>query len=191
MAALGVVAEPAEQAEPAAETTEQTTPTTAETTEPAAAEKQEEKAKETPKTSTASPAKEATQYLRVPLDRLDSLVALIGEMVVNRSAFNQRLADFEARIEDMQTSVERFRNVSHDVETRYSVEALKSGNRRNHVVNKKNISFHNSEQEGLDSLEFDRYTDFHLLARSLTEACLLYTSPSPRDQRGSRMPSSA
>ena len=26
---------------------------------------------------------------------------------------------------------------------------------------------------------------------SLNEACLLYTSPSPRDQRGSRMPSSA
>ena len=25
----------------------------------------------------------------------------------------------------------------------------------------------------------------------LTSACLLYTSPSPRDQRGSRMPSSA
>ena len=28
-------------------------------------------------------------------------------------------------------------------------------------------------------------------ATSLQEACLLYTSPSPRDQRGSRMPSSA
>ena len=166
MAALGAVTESAQQAEPAAESNEQTT----ETNEPVAAEKQEEKAKETAKTPAASTAKEATQYLRVPLDRLDSLVALIGEMVVNRSAFNQRLADFEARIEDMQTSVERFRNVSHDVETRYSVEALKSGNRRNHVVNKKNISFHNSEQEGLDSLEFDRYTDFHLLARSLTEA---------------------
>ena len=26
---------------------------------------------------------------------------------------------------------------------------------------------------------------------SLSESCLLYTSPSPRDQRGSRMPSSA
>ena len=25
----------------------------------------------------------------------------------------------------------------------------------------------------------------------ITESCLLYTSPSPRDQRGSRMPSSA
>ena len=29
------------------------------------------------------------------------------------------------------------------------------------------------------------------LDKSKTEACLLYTSPSPRDQRGSRMPSSA
>ena len=28
-------------------------------------------------------------------------------------------------------------------------------------------------------------------APTLAEACLLYTSPSPRDQRGSRMPSSA
>ena len=29
------------------------------------------------------------------------------------------------------------------------------------------------------------------IARTLSGACLLYTSPSPRDQRGSRMPSSA
>ena len=28
-------------------------------------------------------------------------------------------------------------------------------------------------------------------AREVANACLLYTSPSPRDQRGSRMPSSA
>ena len=30
-----------------------------------------------------------------------------------------------------------------------------------------------------------------LIHRDVAEACLLYTSPSPRDQRGSRMPSSA
>ena len=29
------------------------------------------------------------------------------------------------------------------------------------------------------------------LGKGVTKACLLYTSPSPRDQRGSRMPSSA
>ena len=30
-----------------------------------------------------------------------------------------------------------------------------------------------------------------LMIRAMVNACLLYTSPSPRDQRGSRMPSSA
>ena len=40
------------------------------------------------------------------------------------------------------------------------------------------------------------YGDVHpvvdvLLTREAIKVCLLYTSPSPRDQRGSRMPSSA
>ena len=76
----------------------------------------------------AKPKKDQ-QYLRVPIDRLDGLVALIGEMIVNRSAFNQRLADFEDRIGDMNTSLQRFRNVAQEVETRYSVDALQSGRR--------------------------------------------------------------
>ena len=33
--------------------------------------------------------------------------------------------------------------------------------------------------------------EFHLQSNGLFDPCLLYTSPSPRDQRGSRMPSSA
>ena len=45
-----------------------------------------------------------------------------------------------------------------------------------------------------DMSEF--YADLHQIVRNLTSTdaffiCLLYTSPSPRDQRGSRMPSSA
>ena len=44
--------------------------------------------------------------------------------------------------------------------------------------------------------EFGTMEDFDVLlagmkARGLRLVCLLYTSPSPRDQRGSRMPSSA
>ena len=34
-------------------------------------------------------------------------------------------------------------------------------------------------------------SDGYSLAMEAVEACLLYTSPSPRDQRGTRMPSSA
>ena len=41
---------------------------------------------------------------------------------------------------------------------------------------------------GLEVKDADGNTVFSL---SWSETCLLYTSPSPRDQRGSRMPSSA
>ena len=141
----------------------------------------------------------------MPIDRLDGLVALIGEMIVNRSAFNQRLADFEDRIGDMNTSLQRFRNVAQEVETRYSVDALQSG-RRTHLFNHENqrLRFDGMESRKgeFDELEFDRYTEFHLTARTLSETtndvavitselknlhgdfhtCLLYTSPSPRDR---------
>ena len=37
----------------------------------------------------------------------------------------------------------------------------------------------------------DPVATIELIVQWLPETCLLYTSPSPRDQRGSRMPSSA
>ena len=39
--------------------------------------------------------------------------------------------------------------------------------------------------------ELDELLRVEATANTPTTACLLYTSPSPRDQRGSRMPSSA
>ena len=42
------------------------------------------------------------------------------------------------------------------------------------------------EERGFESLWFPEHS--HIPASRI---CLLYTSPSPRDQRGSRMPSSA
>ena len=158
-----------EQASPAAEVTTTALTTTADV------EISTEQSEPENTNSNKSKPKKDQQYLRVPLDRLDGLVALIGEMVVNRSAFNQRLADFEARIEDMQTSLQRFRGVAQEVETRYSVDALKSGRRThlfNHQNQKQKVRFDGFEQRGsqLDELEFDRYTDFHLTARTLSEA---------------------
>ena len=43
----------------------------------------------------------------------------------------------------------------------------------------------------LDISAAERPDSFADQAEALSPACLLYTSPSPRDQRGSRMPSSA
>ena len=50
-------------------------------------------------------------------------------------------------------------------------------------------------RESLKGREFHTETDTEIVAHQidhfLSKGCLLYTSPSPRDQRGSRMPSSA
>ena len=39
--------------------------------------------------------------------------------------------------------------------------------------------------------KMEKFREYYMGKHGVTEACLLYTSPSPRDQRGSRMPSSA
>ena len=44
--------------------------------------------------------------------------------------------------------------------------------------------------EGNPELDLNRLRENYMLEK-LATICLLYTSPSPRDQRGSRMPSSA
>lgn len=133
--------------------------------------KNSEEATDSKKKKQVAVAKESTQFLRVPLDRIDNLVGLVGEMIVNRSSFAQRLTDMQQRIEDMQTALSRFRSVAHDVETRYSVEALRSGTRNTTgPANKMPLINNTGRANDLDSLEFDRYTEFHLLARTLSES---------------------
>ena len=156
------VAEPATEAEP--ETVADEAPAKP---EKVAAKKGEQAKPEKPKVAAAP-----KQFLRVPLDRLDSLVSIVGEMVVNRSTISQKLTDFSDRLEEMTVALKRLRGVANDVETRYSVDALKTGSRRDHGqgVNRIKAALDGKPNGDLDSLEFDRYTDFHLLARSLSEA---------------------
>ena len=46
-------------------------------------------------------------------------------------------------------------------------------------------------QDAAGIVTFDDENLYHRRANGYVRDCLLYTSPSPRDQRGSRMPSSA
>ena len=58
---------------------------------------------------------------------------------------------------------------------------------------KENIQSKLNLRTQLHNLRFEEENDFqgHLTKLEKIFICLLYTSPSPRDQRGSRMPSSA
>ena len=54
--------------------------------------------------------------------------------------------------------------------------------------------FHDFKKQGVPAPELDKWLSavgWETLLNRKGTTCLLYTSPSPRDQRGSRMPSSA
>ena len=113
------------------------------------------------------------ESLRVPLARLDSLMREVGELIINRSAFEQRMADFARCVEEMQRAVTRMKGVAHDLDAKYGVGAL--GGRRALWGDGASLMpggrrFGNSAGDEFDALELDRYSEFHLLSRALAES---------------------
>ncbi|MFN7945953.1 MAG: Hpt domain-containing protein [Blastocatellia bacterium] len=115
----------------------------------------------TAKTPPDTAASQVTQFVRVPIARLNELGNLASELVIVRTAFEQRMADFARQLEDLRFGSERLRNISSTLETEYEAAMLSgNGSPRKPV---------NSTTHGFDELEFDQYTEFHLLSRELSE----------------------
>jgi len=134
------------------------------------------------------------EVVRVPLERLDELIRLVSELAISRTVFEQRMADFGREAEELQFSSERLQRVSSNLEIQYEVSALggrlalspvdQVGNPstglpstglgagpstelrtgRTGLAQEATLNTH-----GFDDLEFDRYTEFHLLTRELAE----------------------
>ncbi len=116
--------------------------------------------------------KKPTESLRVPLDRIDSLVREVGELIINRTSFEQRMADFARCVEEIQRAVERLQNTSHELDAKFAVGAL--GGRLRMWGDGASLlpdvlRRTGAGHEEFDSLEMDRYSEFHLLSRSLAE----------------------
>jgi chemosensory pili system protein ChpA (sensor histidine kinase/response regulator) len=100
----------------------------------------------------------AGQVLRVPVRRLDDLVRAVSELVLNRSTLEQHYAALIKQVEELKFSAARIRKVAQKLEADYEVRALAG-----------NLGKSTGGAYGFDELEFDRYTDFHLLTRELAE----------------------
>ncbi len=116
--------------------------------------------------------KKSGESLRVPLAKIDSLVREVGELMMNRTSFEQRMSDFGRCLEEMQRGVERMRNVSHDLDSKYGVGALGGrqrlwGDGASLLPGGRRLPGESNDE--FDALELDRYTEFHLLSRSLAE----------------------
>ena len=100
------------------------------------------------------------QVVRIPFERLGELVRSVSELVINRSSFDQHYAGLVDQVDELKLSTARLRRLALKLETDYEVRAL-AGNVAAAAMG--------PGGHGFDELEFDRYTDFHLLSRELTE----------------------
>jgi chemosensory pili system protein ChpA (sensor histidine kinase/response regulator) len=158
-------------------------PAVIEPAEPPAVYQQEQKPPEILPSTESKPAASIPfnrgQYVRVPIQRLDELVKLVSELVITRTSFEQSMRDFAREVDELHASSERLRRVSANIESQYEASAL-GGGRGLPLVLSGFRSVPGVEQSALsplsletaqhfDELEFDRYTEFHLLSRELSE----------------------
>nr|HET6905023.1 response regulator [Ktedonobacteraceae bacterium] len=120
--------------------------------------------------------------VRVRLEKLDELVNLFGEMLVNRSILEERVSRLVQLVADAGVSSARLRDVGQKLESRFEAATLPSGRSVQVMPGEgtqgignalsSNGSQHNAQAAHLDDfdeLELDRYTEFHQLARGLSE----------------------
>jgi chemotaxis protein histidine kinase CheA/ActR/RegA family two-component response regulator len=122
--------------------------------------------------------------VRVPLLKLDELVNLFGELLVNRSILEERLQRLMRLVSDTGVSSARLRDVGQKLESRFEAATLPSGRSiqvmpgegdqsRGYNFGGNGKALDNrlepSHLAEFDELELDRYTEFHQLARGLSE----------------------
>ena len=108
--------------------------------------------------------------IRVSVERLDTLMNLVGELMIARSRLDRRLAQLDQVSELLMASRTRLGQVGRDFEFRRQTAPMPlaemSGGRngdRGEAGGMRDIS------ELFAELEFDRYDDISILARSVTE----------------------
>ena len=133
-------------------------------------------AREAAKTEAVQAAAPVTsgKVVRIPLERLDELVRLVSELVVNRSTFEQHYSRYIHEVDELNLSVGRLKRIASKFETEYAVGALVAqqetvGSVGAGVPAPFARTAGESGSRDFDTLEFDRYSDIHLLSRDLTE----------------------
>jgi chemotaxis protein histidine kinase CheA/CheY-like chemotaxis protein len=137
--------------------------------------------------SNATGGQQATRSdlsVRVPLLKLDELVNLFGELLVNRSVLEERLQRLMRLVSDTGVSSARLLNVGQKLESRFEATTLPSGRSLQVMPGQGNQSLgynfggngkntgnrvEPSHMDEFDELELDRYSEFHQLARGLSE----------------------
>ena len=101
------------------------------------------------------------QFIRVNVERLDNLMNLVGEMVVNRNRLARQVDFIKTLREELDFSQNRLLHEIKKFEEKYEYTMTADVPfQQQHITDQSTDFF---------ELEFDRYDDFNLLSRKLTE----------------------
>ncbi len=107
--------------------------------------------------------------LRIDVGRVDDLLNTVGELVVNRSSFEERLERLATTLEDLSTAAARLQRSSYLLEREANAEDAIGRLLRGELHGRKIGMTINAVQSDWDMLEMDRYTEFDRLIRQLAE----------------------
>jgi chemosensory pili system protein ChpA (sensor histidine kinase/response regulator) len=107
--------------------------------------------------------------LRVSLNKVESLLNLSGETIIARSRFERLLGRYRALSDQLQEARTRFDRTATDFVERYLNPRLSNLEERNEESNQPTVGRGLSAGELFTELEFDRYDDLNILARTIGE----------------------
>ncbi len=129
------------------------------------------------RSAAAAPKARSGQVIRVPIERLDDVVKMVSELIVNRTTFEQYFRNLIQEVDELNLSLARLRNVAGKLETQLEVAGLGGMNLAaltgalptGTFPRAPKMQVKTTRMMEFDALEFDRYTDLHLLSRELSE----------------------
>ena len=114
------------------------------------------------------------KFVRVEVEGLNLLMNLVGELVINRTRLDQRIAYVNKVGEELNFSRDRLLKVIRDFKEKYEFGQVREGitglsGQEGSGRNPDNGNRKVELLEGFFELEFDQYDDFNILSRSLVE----------------------
>ncbi|MCI5164637.1 MAG: response regulator [Candidatus Electrothrix sp. GM3_4] len=104
-----------------------------------------------------------TATLRVDVNRIDQMVGLSGDMVINLSSFEDSMDAMAGTMKELDMILQRLKNINSSLEAGYELDSIP------HLGSQENTQ-KSGITEGFDPLEMDRYSELNILIRSLSEA---------------------
>jgi chemosensory pili system protein ChpA (sensor histidine kinase/response regulator) len=117
----------------------------------------------------------AAKSVRIALSRLDRMMNTVGELVINRTKMVGRVAELEKLIDTLSFSKERLQGKVNEFQEKYEFNRIRSqmGMPWASSSTKKMLTSAAAGEapfwDEFSELEMDRYDDFNILSRSMTE----------------------